>query len=68
MDPRSYPKVAESDGRITRRPDVTLRQNLEDQIAQAETRLQALKDARDRLSASGILDSRIEDIHTAMSW
>jgi hypothetical protein len=59
---------SEMAGSLMRRPDCTLRQNLEDQIVQAEKRLQALREARDRLEKSGILDSRIEDIQTAMRW
>jgi chaperonin cofactor prefoldin len=53
---------------LVRRTDITLRQNLEDQIVQAEKKLQGLKDARDRLEKSGILDTRIEDIQLAMRW
>lgn len=53
---------------VMRRPDITLRQNLDDQIVQAEKRLNELKAARGRLEQSGILDSRIEDIQTAMRW
>jgi hypothetical protein len=65
----NYPTAAKSiGGEVMRRPDCTLRQNLEDQIVQAEKRLQALREARDRLEKSGILDSRIEDIQTAMRW
>lgn len=51
-----------------RRPDTTLRQNLENQIVQAEKRLKALQEAKERLEKTGILDSRIEDIHQAMRW
>jgi hypothetical protein len=55
-------------GPIMRRPDITLRENLDEQIIQAEKRLAGLKEARARLEKSGILDSRIEDIQTAMRW
>lgn len=64
---RNYPTEA-GKAALQRRPDITLRQNLDDQITMAEKHLQGLKDARARLEASGILDSRIEDIQQAMRW
>jgi len=51
-----------------RRLDVTLRQNIDEQIAQQEKRLQDLKDAKARLEASPIIDMRIDDIQAAMRW
>lgn len=68
MEGNYPPQVAKEAGALMRRPDITLRQNLDDQIVMAEKNLQRLKDARDRLEKSGILDSRIEDIQTAMRW
>jgi hypothetical protein len=64
--PQTEAKMA--GGALARRPDITLRENLEAQIVQAEKHLQGLRDARDRLEKSGILDSRIEDIQQAMRW
>jgi hypothetical protein len=65
----NYPTAAKSiGGEVMRRPDITLRENLDEQIVQAEKRLAALKEASARLEKSGILDSRIEDIQTAMRW
>lgn len=49
-----------------RRTDITLRQNIEAQIAEAEERVETLKATRDRLEKSGILDARIDDITRAM--
>lgn len=51
-----------------RRLDVTLRQNIDEQITQAEKRLQELKDAKSRLEQSAIIDMRIDDIQAATRW
>lgn len=51
-----------------RRLDVTLRQNIDDQIAQAEQRVEELRAAKSRMEASHILDMRIDDIQSAMRW
>jgi hypothetical protein len=65
----NYPTAkAIAGSEVMRRPDATLRQNLDDQIVQAEKCLASLKEAKARLETSGILDSRIEDIQTAMRW
>lgn len=67
----NYPQPeaqGQAGGALMRRPDITLRENLDAQIVQTEKNLQGLKDARDRLEKTGILDSRIEDIHQAMRW
>lgn len=48
--------------------DVTLRQNIEAQIALAEAHLQSLKDAKARLEQSNLLDTRIDDLQQAMRW
>ena len=67
----NYPQTkyaAEGQLVSSRRPDVTLRQNIDGQIAQAETRLQELRDAKSRLEASAIIDMRIDDIQKAMRF
>lgn len=64
--PATY--AGEAKALSARRPDTTLRQNLENQIVQAEKHLKALQEAKERLEKTGILDSRIEDIHQAMRW
>lgn len=63
----NYPEaIAKQD--VVRRRDATLRENLDDQIVILEQHLQSLKDAKERLEKSGILDSRIEDIQIAMRY
>lgn len=51
-----------------RRPDITLRQNIDGKIEQARNQVKALEDAKTRMESSGILDMRIEDIQSAMRW
>lgn len=51
-----------------RRLDITLRQNIDERIAEAEARAQALRDAKARMEASGLLDQRIDDVQEAMRW
>lgn len=51
-----------------RRIDITLRQNIDEQIKQAEARVQELRDTKDRLEKSGILDTRIDDLSRAMRF
>lgn len=51
-----------------RRIDLTLRQNIDAQIKDAEQRVSDLKATKERLIASGILDTRIDDIQAAMRW
>ncbi len=68
-----YPSKAQGlqamEGQIqTRRRDVTLRQNLDDQIEMAKQRLEELEAARARLDGMKILDARIDDLQQAMSW
>ncbi len=65
----NYP-AQEAKGVLTgsRRPDVTVRQNLEEKIVIAEKHLADLKECVSRLDKSGILDSRISDIQEAMRW
>ena len=71
MNP-SYAMQAQKDtmaGAVsTRKPDITLRQNLAAQIEMCEARLRELNETRDRLEKVGILDMRIDDAARAMSW
>lgn len=72
MDDENYPMEMAAKsvaGAIqARRLDITIRQNIDEQIKQAEARVEELKAIRDRLQGSGILDSRIEDIRQAMRF
>lgn len=54
--------------RIVRRLESTLRQNIDEQIAQLQAQIKQLEETRDRLQPSGILDSRIDDIQRAMRF
>lgn len=67
MEERDYPVEA---GQIAkgRRLDVTLRQNIDAQIEAAEKRVETLKASKARLESSGILDTRIDDIQSAMRF
>lgn len=51
-----------------RNPDLTIRQNIDEQIVYAEKRLAELNGIRDRLNASGLMDTRIDDLQQAMRW
>jgi hypothetical protein len=51
-----------------RNPDITIRQNIDEQIVMAEKRLSELQAIRDRLNASGLMDTRIADLQQAMQW
>ena len=53
---------------LMRRPDITLRQNIDEQITRAEKQVAELKAARERMEKSNILDMRIDDIQAAMRW
>lgn len=67
----SYPmaeRAKDVAGIGSRKLDITLRENIDGQIVQAEKRLQELKDAKARLEASAIIDMRIDDIQAAMRW
>lgn len=65
---RNYPMSQAEKAVSARRIDITLRQNIDEQISHAEARLQELKDAKARLEASAIIDMRIDDIQAAMRW
>lgn len=51
-----------------RRLDITLRQNIDEQIKAAEHQVEVLKQTKERMEKSGILDARIDDIQRAMRW
>ena len=51
-----------------RRLDITLRQNIDERIQQAQAHVAALEATKTRMEASGILDMRIDDIQSAMQW
>lgn len=51
-----------------RRLDITLRQNIDERIAEAQAAVKLLEETKDRMEKSGILDMRIDDIQRAMRW
>lgn len=51
-----------------RRLDITLRQNIDERIKQAQAQVKELEETKDRMEASGILDMRIDDIQRAMRF
>jgi phage-related protein len=51
-----------------RRLEVTLRQNIDQQIAQAEAHVKTLQETKARMEASGVLDLRIDDLNRAMRF
>lgn len=62
---RNYPdKISGS----SRRLDITLRQNIDERIKQAQAHVAALEATKTRMEASGILDMRIDDIRSAMQF
>lgn len=52
----------------TRRPDLTLGENIDQQITMAKNRVAELEATKKRLESSGLLNTRITDIQQAMSW
>jgi hypothetical protein len=52
----------------SRKRDITLRENIDRQIEQAEDRVRQLQDTKARLEASHLLDTRIEDLEVSMRW
>jgi hypothetical protein len=52
----------------TRRLDITLRQNIDERIKQAEAHVAELEATKVRMEKSGILDMRIDDIQRAMRF
>lgn len=68
-DQRNYPQTAGASlGGMARREDVTLRENIDQQIEQAEARVKELQETKARLMTSGILDTRIDDLSRAMRF
>jgi hypothetical protein len=51
-----------------RRMDITLRQNIDERIKQAQNAVAELEATKDRMEKSGILDMRIDDIRRAMQF
>lgn len=51
-----------------RRMDITLRQNIDQRIKQAQAAVAELEATKDRMEKSGILDMRIDDIRRAMQF
>ncbi len=56
------------EGPATRRLDITLRENIDNQIAIATKHVESLMETKARMEKSGILDMRIDDIQAAMRW
>lgn len=51
-----------------RRLEVTLGENIDEQINMAQKRLDDLKASKERLKKTGLLDSRIDDLQVAMRY
>lgn len=51
-----------------RRMDITLRQNIDERIKQAQAHVAELEATKERMEKSGILDMRIDDIRRAMQF
>jgi hypothetical protein len=51
-----------------RKPDITIRENIDRQIEAAEDRVKLLQETKARLESSGLLDTRIEDLEVSMRW
>ena len=52
----------------SRRPDITIGENLDERIMRAEKNLQELKDTKARIEATGLLTARIDDLRRAMDY
>lgn len=67
-----YPAVQEANsagGQIqARKLDITLRQNIDQKISQAEATVKILMETKDRMEKSCILDMRIDDVQRAIRW
>lgn len=69
MDEKHYPEAAaQSLQANTRRLDITLRQNIDERIKQAQANVAELEATKERMEKSGILDMRIDDIRRAMQF
>ena len=65
---KNYPVESGIGTQQARRLDITMRQNIDAQIKQAEDRVAELKATKERLEASNMLDVRIDDIQRAMRF
>lgn len=63
----AYAAQAEMIGKA-RRMDITLRQNIDERIKQANAHVSELEATKERMEKSGILDMRIDDIRRAMQF
>lgn len=74
-----YPEAAQQDSSFNnaktgaliggpRRQELTLRQNIDERIKQAQAHVAQLEATKVRMEASGILDMRIDDIRSAMQF
>ena len=52
----------------SRRPDITIGQNIDARIAEAQARLDELKATKERMAESGLLNVRIDDLNRSMSY
>jgi len=71
IEDRNYPQAECAAPLVagkSRRADLTLRQNIDQQIESAEKRVEELKAIRARLDETRLLDSRIDDLQQAMRW
>ena len=73
MDEANYPQMAEKyagalTGAVQRKLDITLRQNIDERIKQAQAHVAELEATKTRMETSGILDMRIDDIRRAMQF
>ena len=62
---RNYPNTLVGSNR---RLDITLRQNIDERIKQANAHVAELEATKERMEKSGILDMRIDDIRRAMQF
>ena len=72
MDEQAYyPAQTEAKAELiggARRMDITLRQNIDERIKQAQAGVAELEATKGRMEKSGILDMRIDDIRRAMKF
>ena len=64
-------QIANSDecGSLNKRNnELTIGENLDQRIKDAEFRLQELKDTKQRIAETGLLTARIDDLQRAMSY
>jgi hypothetical protein len=65
---QSYSNAKQALIGTARRMDITLRQNIDERIKQAQNAVAELEATKDRMEKSGILDMRIDDIRRAMQF